>query len=85
MPGMSAYDVQLSNIRRMDEEIEEIIGRKVFGHISQPTATTYRITFGDGHVCLSMDEAVAYMTELLVTAQNDPSKLPWPLCEPVTP
>jgi hypothetical protein len=82
---MTAYDTQLANIRRMDDDIEKIIGRKVFGYISKPTETSYRITFADQHVCLSMDEAVAYMTELLATAQNDPSKLPWPLCEPLTP
>lgn len=75
--------IMLDNIRRMDDEIEVIIGRKVFGHISEPTPTQTRITFGDGHVCLSMTEAHAYMTSLLLTAQDDPAKLPWPLCEPV--
>lgn len=85
MLAMSSYEQQLATVRQMDDDIEGIIGRKVFGYISKPTETSYRITFGDGHVCLSMNEAVAYMTSLLTTAQSDPSRLPWPLCEPVIP
>lgn len=84
MPSMpTTYDAQLARIRFMDDQIEQIIGRKVFGYISKPTETTYRITFADQHVCLSMGEAVDYMTGLLAQAQQDPSKLPWPLSEPL--
>ncbi len=74
-------DVILADIRHMDQQIEAIIGRTVFGHIAKPTPTSTRITFGDGHVALSMAEAQAYMRTLLNTAINDPTKLPWPLCE----
>ncbi len=80
---MSSYESILADIRLMDDQIEQIIGRKVFGYISKPTETTMRITFGDGHVCLTMAEAQAYMRGLLTQAEQDPKGLPWPLCEPV--
>ncbi len=80
---MTAYDTILADIRRMDHEIEQIIGRKVFGHIAAPTPSTLRITFGDGHVALTMAEAQEYMRGLLTQAQRDPKGLPWPLSEPV--
>jgi hypothetical protein len=80
---VTKYERQLADIRLWDDQVELLIGRKVFGHISQPTGTQWRVTFADGHVCLSMDEAHDYMYSLLRTAQEDPKKLPWPLCEPV--
>jgi hypothetical protein len=73
----------LADIHSLDEEMETIIGRKVFGHISAPTPTSTRITFGDGHVCLSLVEARSYMLTLVLTARTNPAALPWPLCEPV--
>ncbi len=82
---MSSDDATLADIRQMDAQIEALIGRKVFGHISKPTPTSARITFGDGHVALSMAEAQAYMRGLLNQAIDDPTKLPWPLCEPMPP
>lgn len=78
----NAEEIILADIRQVDAELEEIIGRKAFGHISAPTPTSTRITFGDGHVCLTLPEAQAYMHALLVTARADPAKLPWPLNEP---
>lgn len=84
MFGMANQNNVLAEIHRMDDEIKTIIGRKAFGYVSEPTATTRRITFADGTVCLTMAEAHDYMTGLLATAKDDPGKLPWPLSEPLT-
>lgn len=73
----------LTSIRTMDQEMEHLIGRTVFGYVANPTPTSVRVTFGDGHVCLSVAEAKDYMTDLLATARDNPAKLPWPLCEPM--
>lgn len=80
---MTSSHTLLADIRLMDDEMEQLIGRKVFGHIANPTPTSQRITFGDGHVCLSLPEAHEYMTRLLITARHSPAKLPWPFSEPV--
>lgn len=84
MLAMTGDDyILLNDIKRMDDELETLIGRKVFGHIAAPTETSLRITFGDASVCITMREAHNHMRYLLTTAQQDPAKLPWPLCEPV--
>lgn len=70
-------------IGEMDDEMETIIGRKVFGHVAHPTPTSVRITFADAHVALSWADAHEYMVGLLRLARQDPGKLPWPLNEPV--
>lgn len=82
---MTTDDALLVDIHWMDEEMETLIGRKVFGHLSHPTPDSTRITFGDGHVCFTVAEAQQYMFSLLATARDNPSKLPWPLNEPVNP
>lgn len=73
----------LNQIYQMDRLMEQIIGRKVFGHVSHPTPTSTRITFADGHVALSMVDAYEYMIGLVGIARDDPAKLPWPLSEPL--
>lgn len=80
---MTTDEMILTDIHRMDAEMETLIGRKVFGHISAPTQTSTRVTFGDGHVCLGISEARDYMLGLLITARQDTDSLPWPLNEPV--
>jgi hypothetical protein len=80
---MTAEETILADIHSMDAELETIIGRRAFGHIAAPTPTSTRITFGDGHVCLSLVEARSYMLTLLLCARHLPADLPWPLCEPV--
>ena len=80
---MPTDNALLDQIHTLDTEMETLIGRKVFGHIAAPTKTSLRITFGDGYVCLTMAEAHDYMHGLVKQARQDPSKLPWPLCEPV--
>lgn len=73
----------LDEIRKMDEEMENLIGRRVFGHVASPTPSTLRITFGDAAVAITWAEAHNHMLYLLKTAREDVSKLPWPLREPV--
>lgn len=80
---MTTDEMILADIHSMDQEMETAIGRKVFGHIAAPTPTSTRITFADGHICLSLVEARSYMLSLLLTARQDPTMLPWPLSEPV--
>jgi hypothetical protein len=75
----------LNDIRRMNAEFIQLTGREAYGYVSQPTPTTPRIVFQDQHVCLSMHEAHAYMATLLALAQNDPSTLPYPFDQELTP
>lgn len=80
---MTHDDVLYDDIKRMDEEMEKLIGRKVFGYISCPTETSMRITFADAAVFTTMNAAHGYMRHLLIAAERNPGDLPWPLCEPV--
>lgn len=82
---MNRDDHLLDDIKRLDAEFTELTGHRAFGYIAHPTDTSQRITFHDGHVCLSMSEAHNHMLELNRLARTDPARLPWPLDTELTP
>lgn len=71
--------------QELDRIFQRLTGREAFGHVSQPTPSTWRIAFGDGTVCTSPREARDYMQTLLWLAQNRPAKLPYPFDQELTP
>lgn len=78
-------DTLITEIQTLDREFQHLTGREAFGYVSQPTKTTTKVVFQDGHVCLTMAEGHAYMAGLLTTATNDPANLPYPLDQELTP
>lgn len=64
-------EAQLARVRELNAEFRTLTGRGVYGHATQPTPTTWRITFDTGVVCLSPEEAVLYMSGLLAVARHD--------------
>lgn len=78
-------DAQFARIRELDEQFQHLTGREAYGHASQPTPGSWRITFATGVVCLSPEEAVSYMSGLLAVARHDPKQLPFPLDQELTP
>jgi len=82
---MNSEDRLIAEIKAMELEFQQVTGREAFGYISKPTPGTARIVFQDGTVHTDFTEARAYMASLLTIAQNDPSKLPYPLDQELTP
>lgn len=78
-------DPMIAHIREMDAQFQRLTGREAFGHVSQPTPTSWRFTFADGQVLTSPREARDYMSTLLYLAKNHPAGLPYPLGEPLPP
>lgn len=78
-------ELRLTSIKQMDERFQRLTGREAFGYASQPTPTTWRITFADGTVCTSMRDAQDYMSSLVWLAANQPGKLPYPFDQELTP
>lgn len=82
---MANHAAVIARIKFMDEQFQQLTGREAFGYVSNPTPTTPRLTFHDGTVCLTYEEAHQHMYDLLDKAQNDPGSLPYPFDQELTP
>lgn len=68
----------------LDRRFQQLTGREALGYVSHPTPTSTRVAFGDGSVCLSMDEARGYLARLVADAEAG-KPLPYPFEQELTP